>query len=158
MASFEFAFRYVMLHEDPTLSGKVTKDEGGVTRYGIASRYHPGVDVANLSLGGAREIYEKEYWLAFRLDRLADDRVGAKLLDCLVNPGQGFAKKIQAIVGAVPDGKFGIQTLAAIDAMKPDILITLLCESQYDYYCKHSYGSPAFEGLKRRAMDKPKEA
>lgn len=37
-------------------------DPGGETKWGIAKKYHPDVDIANLTLPDAMAIYQKEYW------------------------------------------------------------------------------------------------
>jgi lysozyme family protein len=38
-------------------------DKGGLTRYGIAQKYHPEVDVLKLTKEQAKEIYLKDYWI-----------------------------------------------------------------------------------------------
>jgi Glycosyl hydrolase 108/N-acetylmuramoyl-L-alanine amidase len=37
-------------------------DPGGETKFGICKRYHPDVDIKNLSREGAMAIYAREYW------------------------------------------------------------------------------------------------
>jgi lysozyme family protein len=39
------------------------KDSGGLTKYGISQKAFPNVDIRNLSLGQAKQIYLFEYWL-----------------------------------------------------------------------------------------------
>lgn len=63
MDNFDKAFEIVVgieggLSNDPA-------DTGGVTKYGISSKWHPNVDVPNLTLDQAKDIYRKEYWHAF---------------------------------------------------------------------------------------------
>ena len=43
-------------------------DPGGETKYGIAKRSHPELDIQNLSLADAMSIYLSEYWNAYCLD------------------------------------------------------------------------------------------
>ena len=38
------------------------KDPGGETKYGISKRAHPELDIANLSVEKALEIYYEDYW------------------------------------------------------------------------------------------------
>lgn len=45
-------------------------DAGGFTRYGIAQKYHPEVDVSKLTKEQAKEIYLKDYWKAAGCDEL----------------------------------------------------------------------------------------
>ena len=39
------------------------RDPGGETKFGVCKRYHPNLDIENLTLGQAKEIYYKEYWV-----------------------------------------------------------------------------------------------
>jgi len=43
-------------------------DAGGVTKYGISQRAHPHLDVRNLTLEDAKEIYRVKYWEAIQGD------------------------------------------------------------------------------------------
>lgn len=86
------AIEAVLQHEDRGLTGRVTNDAGGITRYGISSKAHPGLDVANLSLADAKSLYKSEYW-----DAIGGDSLPAALqttaLDAAINQGVGNAKK-----------------------------------------------------------------
>lgn len=48
----------------------VAGDPGGTTRWGIAQRFHPDVDMLNLSEKQAQEIAKREYWDKCRCDDL----------------------------------------------------------------------------------------
>lgn len=95
------AINSVLRNEDATLSGQVTNDTGGVTKYGISSKAFPGLDVANLSLADAKAIYKTEYW-----DPIGGDSLPAALqataLDAAINQGVGNAKKWLAQSGGDP--------------------------------------------------------
>lgn len=60
-------------------------DPGGETNFGISKRYHPDVDIKNLTATDAAKIYFSEYWMAladalpFPMDVVA--------MDMSVNPG-----------------------------------------------------------------------
>jgi hypothetical protein len=43
-------------------------DPGGETKFGVAKKFHPEVDVKNLTLQQALEIYKKDYWDKYRCD------------------------------------------------------------------------------------------
>ena len=70
MADFDGAFKWVMLQEDSTLSGKVVDlgDGGGLTRYGVAQMKHTALPpdfytvAPALAYAYARAIYRGEYW------------------------------------------------------------------------------------------------
>ena len=89
-------------------------DPGGETKWGIAKRDHPTVDIASLTLQGAIDILQTEYW---SYDGLEDICLCAKLLDLAVN-----------MEGS---GKFG----AAVRIMQQAILLqqpgVLVADSSY---------------------------
>ena len=45
-------------------------DPGGETKYGIDKRSHPGLDIKNLTLEQASDIYKNEYWNKCKCDEL----------------------------------------------------------------------------------------
>lgn len=93
MADFEPAFDFVMKHEDPHRSGKVTEDAGGRTRFGIAGKFHPELaeeffsEPADEALKQAEEIMRRDYWQPLRLDEITNQNVAAKIFDMAVNMG-----------------------------------------------------------------------
>ena len=88
----------VMQNEDRGLTGKVTSDTGGLTKYGISQKAFPGVNIANLTPDQARAIYKKEYW-----DKIGGDKIPPELqkvaMDTAVNQGVGKAKQFIAESG-----------------------------------------------------------
>jgi lysozyme family protein len=155
MSHFDLAFNFVMDHEDRHRSGKITYDAGGCTRWGIAARYNPGIDVAELTLDGAKAVYQKKYYAPFRLDELSDARVAAKLCDMIVNPGPVAVKLAQSIAGCEPDGAVGPATIAKLNAMPGDELLEHLCAAHEAYYRQHDGDKPYLDGLLDRAKDIP---
>src|SRR5262249_50434829 len=124
MADFRNAIEFVLRHEDANLSGEITHDSGGTTKFGISQTAHPNVDIESLSLIEAEKIYRDEYWSAIRGDEIRDDNVAAKLLDIAVNigPHQAVvlcqrALNVLALHAAVKeDGLLDAITLAAMNA------------------------------------------
>lgn len=37
-------------------------DPGGLTKYGISQKHHPALNIPELTLDEAKELYRKEYW------------------------------------------------------------------------------------------------
>ena len=68
-------------------------DSGGVTKYGIASKFYPNVDVANLTYEGASLIYRVNYWDKYRIEELPE-HLRYTYFDMIVNPGPRGAGKI----------------------------------------------------------------
>jgi lysozyme family protein len=147
MANFEEAITFVLRNEDPHLSGVVTEDSGGRTRFGIAERFHPELGdefyngPADAALEVARDIYRRQYWEAIRGDEVRDQRVAAKLLDMAVNMGVRQAIVLcQRAVNSImecpiaEDGIVGSQTLANINAADPSLLLAHLREACGTFY------------------------
>lgn len=66
-------------------------DPGGETKYGIAKRFHPDLDIKNLTTSQALSIYEKEYWLPLGCDKLSPD-LACAAMDSAVNLGVSRVK------------------------------------------------------------------
>src|SRR5256885_12152164 len=91
MANFEEAIIFVLRNEDPQLSGVVTEDSGGRTRFGIAERFHPELGdefysgVLESALVTAGEIYRAEYWQSIHGEEIKVQAIATKLLDMAGN-------------------------------------------------------------------------
>ena len=90
-------------------------DPGGETKFGISKHSYPDVDIANLTLDGAKAIYLRDYW-----NPLGDAHPAIKFqaFDFAVNSGIGTAiRKLQLAVGEADDGHWGPKSAAALAAM-----------------------------------------
>ena len=58
--TFEKAFERVIGHEAGYTTGR--GDPGGETKYGISKRQYPHLDIKNLTLEQAKQIYKRDYW------------------------------------------------------------------------------------------------
>jgi lysozyme family protein len=102
-------------------------DPGKRTRFGIAQRYHPHVNISTLTREGAIAIYRAEYWDACNCDALPLP-IALCVFDAAVNPGEGGARvDLQRAVGVRADGLIGERTVAAVQQCEPRQLITYLC-------------------------------
>jgi lysozyme family protein len=68
------------------------KDPGMETNWGISKRYHPNLDIKNLSKEDAKEIYYNEYWLPL-MNLATTDNVRYQLFDFAVHSGVNQAMK-----------------------------------------------------------------
>ena len=68
-------------------------DPGGETKYGIAKRSHPEVDIKNLTIDGALDIYRRLYWTPSKAEKLMPE-LRECYFDGVVNCGQGRMVKI----------------------------------------------------------------
>ena len=68
-------------------------DPGGETKFGISKRYNPDVDVKNLTLEGAKQIYLERYWIPAGCDDVPYP-MDICLFDGFVNPQKGGNKEL----------------------------------------------------------------
>lgn len=61
-------------------------DPGGETKYGISKRAYPDMDIKNLTVDAAREIYKRDYWDACGCDGLKPG-LDIAVFDTAVNMG-----------------------------------------------------------------------
>lgn len=89
-------------------------DPGGLTKYGISKRAYPLLDIANLTVEEATEVYRRDYWDASSAGDLPEP-LDFYVFDSAVNQGVGRAiRLLQTCVGADVDGVLGPETLQAI--------------------------------------------
>lgn len=156
MASFDVAMEVVLqweggLSNDPD-------DRGGLTNYGISSRVHPGVDVENLTLERAKEIYWRLYWLPIQGEQFVSHNLATAIMVAAVNVGVARATRmIQEVTpNLTVDAQFGPNTIAAVNAVG-DPLIAPFTLRVIRHYTNQAYGNPSQEkflvGWCRRALD-----
>ncbi|ATU46899.1 secretion activator protein [Acinetobacter junii] len=142
--TFEQAFERLIGHE-----GKFTDDKNdrgnwttgiigkGIlkgTKFGISAMTYPDLDIKNLTLEKAKEIYKRDWWDKLNADSL-DTAIVFQVWDFAINAGMGTAKrKLQKSVGMAEDGIIGPLTLKAIQkADLNDILMKFNAERLKHY-------------------------
>ena len=89
--NFDKAFEFTVGLEGGYSDDK--NDPGGETRYGISKRYNPDVDIKNLTLAQAKEIYLARYWIPAGCDAYPYP-YDVILFDSAVNPQNKGNKEI----------------------------------------------------------------
>lgn len=118
---FKIFFTRLMKYEGGGKLVNDASDPGGLTKYGISARSHPGVDIAGLTEQGAKELYHSEYYKPLLIDEIEDERAAWQLFDFAVNAGKYRAvKTIQKIIGTATDGEMGPITLKFIKGYKSE--------------------------------------
>lgn len=172
MAYFEPAFDYLMQHEDPGKTGRVTSDSGGLTRWGISQKAYPELDIRNLTLEQAAAIYRRDYFQPVHGYQLGNQRIASKLLDMAVNMGVKAAVMILQVAinihcaprGAllVEDGMMGSRTIIAVNNADTSLLLTGMQEVSAQHYQEIARKNPSEEqylqGWLRRASELPRES
>ena len=91
--NFSKAFEIVIGHEGGYVDDP--QDRGGETKFGISKRSYPDVDIKNLTLQDAKEIYYKDFWNVrkMNLDHVPLE-VAVELFDTGVNIGSSTTRKM----------------------------------------------------------------
>ncbi len=131
-------------------------DPGGRTNFGISQRAHKDVDIPNLTLAEAEAIYEKDYWIPCRCDRIAYP-ASLAVFDYAVNSGTKVATKaLQRSIGATPDGKFGPKTMRALGRSHPTSIAKHVTDQRLSNFIRIVRRRPAslvfLKGWMRRLM------
>lgn len=118
-------------------------DRGGPTKYGITLQTLTGargspctaIDVQNLTVTEAYQIYSLRYVTAPGFNRVSDVSLEALMVDAAVQHGPDEASKmLQRAAGAVADGKIGDATIAAVNARDPKRLYAAVCAARIRLY------------------------
>ena len=119
-------------------------DPGGETKFGISKRSYPDLDIKNLTLDDAIDIYQKDFWEKPGYDQIIPKKVAAKVFDLAVNMGPGRAGKLlqQAINETATeklkvDGVVGLRTARAVNNdFLPEYLLARLQLLALGYYVR----------------------
>lgn len=91
MANWERSIDFVLRWEGGYSSGD-NGDPGGETNFGISKRAFPNLDIKNLTIEEAKEIYNKKYWMPLDCHKLPDGMALA-VFDSAVNCGPTKARQ-----------------------------------------------------------------
>ncbi len=87
---FERAIKFVLKWEGGLSKNK--NDPGGLTKYGISQKSYPYLDIKNLTLKKAKQIYYENYWLKADCDKISFP-LNLIIFDTAVNCGVRRAKQ-----------------------------------------------------------------
>lgn len=105
------AFELLLANEGGLVDDK--NDSGGLTKYGISKKAYPKLDIDNLTIEQAKDIYYRDYWGRCKCDYLPD-ALSVAVFDYAVNSGTIKAiKSLQMALGVTVDGIIGNQTIGA---------------------------------------------
>lgn len=99
-------------------------DPGGETKYGISKRSYPHLDIKNLTLDEANDIYKRDFWNVMKLDKVIDQTIAEKVFWFGVHSGPTTSIKcLQRSISKILnsslqiDGILGNQTLSMLNNM-----------------------------------------
>ena len=145
--NFDRAFELLIGHEggytnNPNDNGNWTGGQKGKgvlkgTKYGIAANTYPNLDIKNLTLPQAKEIYRRDFWGKVRCDDLPV-QLRFQIFDMAVNSGNKRAVMLlQAALGFTGknvDGIFGQNTLNAVHQADGNALVLCFSAERLDFY------------------------
>lgn len=156
MSAFDQAFEIVVGHEGGYVNNPA--DPGGETKYGISARSYPSVNIGALTLDGAKQIYQRDYWSKAGCD-LCDPGLALIVFDAAVNNGVGQAVRwLQAAVGVSADGVIGPATRAAIQNAKAEEAIVAMHAARIYMMAGLSTWSTFGRGWSKRLAQIPYQA
>ena len=128
------------------------RDPGGYTRHGISQTSHPDVNVGELSVSGAADIYRRQYWDRCKCDSLPGG-IALLIFDSAVNLGPNWAsRQLQRSLGVKTDGIIGPITIdAAIYSDRHDVIFRYTVDRLVRYASLETWGAYS-RGWTRRAM------
>ena len=146
-------------------------DSGGETKFGITKTQYPNLDIKDLTIEKAKEIYKEDYWdiRRLRLDNVAhysNDKIAIELFDTAVNLGQPTAANIlqeslnllnrneEDFDDLIVDGFIGPKCLTALEKVNLGALLKTLNGIQFCRYKEQVEHKPEkekwFNGWLRR--------
>jgi lysozyme family protein len=151
---FDQCFDKLISHEGGYVNDP--RDPGGETKFGISKRAYPQVDIKNLTLGAAKEIYKRDYWDRAQCDKLPPS-VAYVLFDAAVNSGIGQAIRfLQRAINVADDGVIGPMTIAAVSRLDAESICARYIGQRLDFMTKLTTWDVYGKGWARRLADQLK--
>jgi len=154
MTWFDQCFDKLISHEGGYVNDP--RDAGGETKFGISKRAYPQVDIKNLTLEGAKEIYKRDYWDRAQCDKLPP-MLAYLVFDAGVNSGIGQSIRfLQRALNVADDGVLGPLTLASIQRLDAESVCAKFIGHRLDFMTKLSSWEVFSRGWTRRLADQLK--
>jgi len=156
MKSFKEIIEKVLHHEGGYVNDP--KDLGGETKYGITKRFYPDVDIKNLTIEQAVEIYKKDYWDKNKVESLPQN-LWHIYFDMCVNMGKRTAVKVlqRAAVNKgrdiEVDGGLGPMTIGALKGVELDRVRAFRVKYYVDLITAKPEQEKFYLGWFRRALE-----
>ena len=113
-------------------------DSGGLTKFGVSQAAFPDINVAGLTMAGAKDIYRSRFWAPLKCDELPGP-LALVVFDSSVNQGVGAAAKmLQESLRTPVDGVIGPETLAAAKVSGRETVLKFTAKrlERYNYAVK----------------------
>lgn len=176
---FDEAITVVLKHEG--LLSNVKDDAGGLTNYGLSFRYlselakedpviakeldrnHNKIldayDVIHLPLDEAKEVYKREFWDKYKLNRIKYVKLAIKLLDVSVNMGPLEAHKLisRAYKNSFNKEFINYDNINLLTLSDNQLLLTQLCGEAANYYHEIANIHPTYQKFLKGWLNRASE-
>jgi lysozyme family protein len=135
MRVFSHEGRYQCHREDRGnwTSGIVGVGELKGTKFGISAMTYPTLDIVNLTLNQAKEIYHRDWWLKLRVENY-HPAMQFQMFDSAINHGMyETIRMLQRAVGAKDDGMAGARTMFHVERTELNDLLMLFLAERLDF-------------------------
>lgn len=115
---FEIFIDIILDHEGGYVNDP--DDYGGETKYGITKRRYPDLDIQNITVQQAKDIYYEDFYQDMNIKYIHSDLLALHVLDMGVNAGKRTAiRLLQELINNIPrDGILGpVTEIAVANAM-----------------------------------------
>jgi lysozyme family protein len=110
------------------------RDPGGETHWGISKRAYPNLNIRDLTLEDAKNIYRRDYWDRCKCEDMPYT-VAFQVFDMAVNQGvHGAIIALQDALGVSADGDIGPVTLATAQVIDPFKFSARFCGARLLFY------------------------
>ena len=156
MKSFNEIIEKVLEHEGGYVNDP--KDLGGETKYGITKRFYPELNIKELTIEKAKQIYKDDYWDRNRVESLPQN-LWHIYFDMCVNMGKRTAVKVlqRAAVNRGKDievdGGLGPATIGALKGVELDRVRAYRVKFYVDLITSKPEQEKFFLGWFRRATE-----
>lgn len=135
--SFAVAVQFILRPDIEGTFSDDPHDDGGVTKWGISSKYHPEAAKDTFTRAKAIDIYFEEFWKKFRCDDLPPV-LGVVFFDCTVNQTGQSVKLLQRALDVKADGVIGPVTLKAAESKDAGVVVRELVARRAVAYAEHA--------------------
>jgi len=156
MKNFDEIIEQVLEHEGGYVNDP--KDLGGETKYGITKRFYPELNIKELTIEKAKQIYKDDYWDKNRVESLPQN-LWHIFFDMCVNMGRRTAVKVlqRAAVNRgrdiEVDGGLGPMTIKALNGVELDRVRAYRVKFYVDLITAKPEQEKFFLGWFRRATE-----
>ena len=156
MKNFDEIIEKVLEHEGGYVNDP--KDLGGETKYGITKRFYPELNIKELTIEKAKQIYKDDYWDKNRVESLPQN-LWHIFFDMCVNMGRRTAVKVlqRAAVNRgrdiEVDGGLGPATIGALKGVELDRVRAYRVKFYVDLITSKPEQEKFFLGWFRRATE-----